>query len=255
MSTTAEKTKNITGNTYPVKDKLKAIGCRWNSAAKCWTATGEKMIAEADQIMSGQPTYNSPPPQDLGPIDIAAECAKYKRVPIGTETVPFRLATSKGADGTGELLWGKSKGVRNRYLVLRTGRATYLSRSWLEDMDLFHLDPGYYCDVQGVAVEPTPEEIASDPAVTKAKEEGKKKRRNEIERLVQQGHSSAGKQDPRSFHADLTGLTKVWGNKVYTLYTDGISRLVFCESSSDDWAAWEHIDAALVAEALTLVAS
>ena len=29
----------IRGNTYPVKDQLRSLGCRWNPAGKCWMAT------------------------------------------------------------------------------------------------------------------------------------------------------------------------------------------------------------------------
>jgi hypothetical protein len=32
----------ITGNTYPVKDALKAIGARWNADKKCWMIAAEK---------------------------------------------------------------------------------------------------------------------------------------------------------------------------------------------------------------------
>ena len=38
-----------------------------------------------------------------------------------------------------------------------------MSRDMLEDFDLFDLRAGYYCDVEAVAVEATPEEIANDP--------------------------------------------------------------------------------------------
>jgi len=32
----------ITGNTYPVKDQLKALGGKWDSAAKGWRVPDEK---------------------------------------------------------------------------------------------------------------------------------------------------------------------------------------------------------------------
>jgi hypothetical protein len=28
----------ITGNTYGVRDQLKALGCKWSAARKCWLA-------------------------------------------------------------------------------------------------------------------------------------------------------------------------------------------------------------------------
>jgi hypothetical protein len=37
----------ISGNTYPVKDQLKALGCRWNSAAKAWVAPNAAVHARA----------------------------------------------------------------------------------------------------------------------------------------------------------------------------------------------------------------
>lgn len=52
MSTT--KLVAITGNTYPVKDSLKAIGARWNPEAKCWMIAPEK-AEEARRIVSGSP--------------------------------------------------------------------------------------------------------------------------------------------------------------------------------------------------------
>lgn len=42
------KTQNlvaISGNTYPVKDALKAIGARWNADDKCWMIS----LARADE--------------------------------------------------------------------------------------------------------------------------------------------------------------------------------------------------------------
>lgn len=44
----------ILGNTYPVKDRLKAIGCRWNPDKKCWMAPPDK-VAEATAIRDSAP--------------------------------------------------------------------------------------------------------------------------------------------------------------------------------------------------------
>lgn len=41
----------ITGNTYPVKDALKALGARWNPDQKAWMIADEK-AAEARKIVS-----------------------------------------------------------------------------------------------------------------------------------------------------------------------------------------------------------
>lgn len=44
----------ITGNTYPVKDQLKAIGAKWNPDQKCWTITDSK-AEEARRIVANAP--------------------------------------------------------------------------------------------------------------------------------------------------------------------------------------------------------
>ena len=45
----------ITGNTYPVKDKLKAMGARWNADAKAWMVPDEKADA-ARALVGGNAT-------------------------------------------------------------------------------------------------------------------------------------------------------------------------------------------------------
>jgi hypothetical protein len=40
----------ITGNTYPVRDQLRALGGRWNAAAKCWEVPDDK-AAEANRLV------------------------------------------------------------------------------------------------------------------------------------------------------------------------------------------------------------
>jgi len=44
---------NITGNTYPVKDQLKAIGCRWSVQQKCWTTTSEAIYRQGMALVNG----------------------------------------------------------------------------------------------------------------------------------------------------------------------------------------------------------
>ena len=41
----------ISGNTYPVKDQLKALGGRWDPAAKCWNVPDDK-VEEAKKIVA-----------------------------------------------------------------------------------------------------------------------------------------------------------------------------------------------------------
>ncbi len=45
----------ITGNTYPVKDQIKALGGRWNAGAKAWMVPAAKADA-ARQLVAGSPT-------------------------------------------------------------------------------------------------------------------------------------------------------------------------------------------------------
>lgn len=66
MSTqTKNKTVAITGNTYPVKEQLKALGARWNGDLKAWMISGEK-ATEAQKIVAGaaiqvrNPNSNTP---------------------------------------------------------------------------------------------------------------------------------------------------------------------------------------------------
>ena len=44
----------ITGNTYPVKDQIKALGGRWDAQAKGWNVPAEK-ADEAKALVSGAP--------------------------------------------------------------------------------------------------------------------------------------------------------------------------------------------------------
>lgn len=49
---TQDTTVLITGNTYPVKDQLKALGGRWDAAAKGWRVPANK-ADEANKIVAG----------------------------------------------------------------------------------------------------------------------------------------------------------------------------------------------------------
>jgi len=44
----------VTGNTYPVKDELKALGARWDAANKGWRVPAAK-AAEAQALVAGAP--------------------------------------------------------------------------------------------------------------------------------------------------------------------------------------------------------
>ena len=58
--TTTQALVAITGNTYPVKDALKAIGARWNGDRKCWMIAPDK-ADKARQIVSGNTAAPSAP--------------------------------------------------------------------------------------------------------------------------------------------------------------------------------------------------
>ena len=46
---------NITGNTYPVREKLKALGARWNAERKCWTVSRDKADTARAIVASAGP--------------------------------------------------------------------------------------------------------------------------------------------------------------------------------------------------------
>ena len=50
----AEKMVPISGNTYPVKDAIKALGGRWNGDRKVWMVPAEK-ADEARRLVAGAP--------------------------------------------------------------------------------------------------------------------------------------------------------------------------------------------------------
>lgn len=51
----------VTGNTYPVKDSIKALGGRWDAANKGWRVPADK-ADRAKALVSGAPksTYSAP---------------------------------------------------------------------------------------------------------------------------------------------------------------------------------------------------
>lgn len=57
----------ITGNTYPVRDKLKALGGRWNANAKGWDVPSEK-ASEAKALVENAPVEK----RELSRTDIIA---------------------------------------------------------------------------------------------------------------------------------------------------------------------------------------
>lgn len=54
MTNSSVTTILVTGNTYPVKDAIKALGGRWDSASKGWRVPAPK-AEEAQALVSGAP--------------------------------------------------------------------------------------------------------------------------------------------------------------------------------------------------------
>jgi len=70
---TTQNTVLVTGNTYPVKDSIKALGGRWDAAAKGWRVPADK-AAQAQALVAGAP--KSAPR--------AASASSYRRAPMGS---------------------------------------------------------------------------------------------------------------------------------------------------------------------------
>lgn len=48
----------ITGNTYPIKDALKALGGRWNADRKAWMVPADR-AGEARSLVAGTPAKSA----------------------------------------------------------------------------------------------------------------------------------------------------------------------------------------------------
>ena len=59
--TATTQTILITGNTYPVKDAIKALGGRWDAIAKGWRVPAD-VASKAQALVSGAP--KSAPPRE-----------------------------------------------------------------------------------------------------------------------------------------------------------------------------------------------
>ena len=199
------------------------------------------------------PALNSPPPtamvpQDADPQELAA--IHGRQAVEGAGVVGFAaygLAKGQGPkpDGSIRVVRGK------RYVQVAHTARRYLSRDWLEDMDLFDAQPGGSYEWQGVEVLATDAETAAakKAADEKAARERPIKRRAEIERMVQDAANY-------KYDASRTGLERLWGDSRMagseTMYGDG-TRLLYVTSSYDDGPhTWELTDPALAAEAMTL---
>lgn len=100
------KTVSITSNTYAVREQLKALGGKWNSAFKCWDVP-ESRVAEANALVQAQPV------EETNVIDVPMGPAR-----IGAKNYTASCPT---CDGVG--------GRRSRHLsVLKSDPTVY--RCW-----------------------------------------------------------------------------------------------------------------------------
>lgn len=54
MSTTTERRVPVTGNTYPVREQIKALGSTWDKRRKAWLVP-ESRVKEAEALVASAP--------------------------------------------------------------------------------------------------------------------------------------------------------------------------------------------------------
>lgn len=201
------------------------------------------------------PALNSPPPtamvpQDADPQKLAAKHGRQAVDGAGVSGfVVYGLAKGEGPkpDGSVRVVRGR------RYVQVAHTARRYLSRDWLEDMDLFNAPSGGSYEWQGVEVLATEAETAAAEKAAAEKEARERpiKRRAEITALVRQSANY-------TYDASTDGLDRLWGNGRMagseTMYGDA-TRLVYVTSSYDDGPhTWELADATVAAEAKAIAA-
>lgn len=156
----------VEGNTYPVKEQLKALGCRWDGDRRAWYAETQEVADKAKAIVKPKPLYNSPPPQDLGTVDPVELAAKFGRKAVDGAKVTSQMGYGKEPSPLGTVVHFKQQGIRR--VKVANGKPRYFSRDMLEDFDMFSDEPGWQYQWDGVEVEPTAEELAEDQVVRDA---------------------------------------------------------------------------------------
>lgn len=159
----------VTGNTYPHKDAIRDLGCAWDANSKCWFAPTKEAQTKAQAAVDGT-LWNSPPPVDTtGDESAESLAAKFGRTAVaGAEPKQFSVyGLWKGENGDLDGTIHTVNGVR--YVQVARTQRRYLSRDWLDDMDMFDCEVGGSYQWTGVAVEPTAEEAAEDKAESDAK--------------------------------------------------------------------------------------
>lgn len=160
----------VTGDTYPVKDQLKALGCRWDRDQRAWYTGDEGIYTQAQAIVGTPPVRNAPGPVDLGTTDPADLAAHFGRTALPDATIKqFSCAgLDKGDNGLPNGSIRKVRGVR--YVQVARTRRRYLSRDDLDDFDDFSTPAGGQYNWDGVPVVSTEEELAADAAAAAAKQ-------------------------------------------------------------------------------------
>lgn len=148
----------ISGDTYPVKENLRALGGRWDATQRGWRVPADK-AEEARSLVSPSPLLNAPAPRDLGTVDPIALASRFGRTAAGASIQSFEgEGRPADEDGTIKLIRGK------RFLQVAHTTPRYLSKDFLEDTDNFEAQPGYYYQWDGVEVEASVAEQQADAA-------------------------------------------------------------------------------------------
>lgn len=77
----------VIGNTFPVKEQIKALGGKWNRAAQGWMLPDPDSAAQAEALVAAAPADPGPPPR-----------ARYPRRHYGEGSGSIYTRFSSGAE-------------------------------------------------------------------------------------------------------------------------------------------------------------
>ncbi len=153
----------IDGNTYPVKDQLRKLGVPMGRApGRHGTPNLTKWPHRPKRFWDRIRFTTRLSPADLGTVDPISLAATHgRKARDGARVVSFSCTgLPKGDDGLPNGAIRRVKGLR--YVQVARTKRQYLSRDYLDDMDMFDSEPGGSYQWDGVAVEDTPDESAAD---------------------------------------------------------------------------------------------
>lgn len=113
---------------------------------------------------------NSSPPSAPAPVDPTEAAKKYGRTPVtGSKPVAFDARLDyRGKRAGAEAAMPKRGSIRRvkgvRYVMVDVSSPSFMSSEYLEDMDRFQDEAGWYYSWTGVAIEPTESEVQADKA-------------------------------------------------------------------------------------------